>query len=291
MSSNKPSLLQRLESRLRPWAIPNLTSIIIAGQVLLYVARMVFAAQNPGADPFAKIQLIPSQVFSGEIWRLFSFPFIPPKTVILFAAFTWYLFYLFGTALENQWGTVRYNIFLCIGYFANIVATFLAWTQGVDLIASNAFLYGTVFLAFARLFPDFVINVMLVLPIKIKWLALLAWIGYAYGIMTGNWMDRMLIVASVLNYLLFFGREHWHELKQGQRRRSFQTKTNTATHALAHQCLVCGLNSGDSPRTLFRYCSKCVGQCCYCPEHIQEHEHVGNDENEVDDSEIANSNS
>ena len=283
------SFLKRLEARLRRWAIPNVTGIIIAGQVLLYFARMIFAGQNPGVDPLAKIYLIPSKVMGGEIWRLISFPFVPPSAMLLFAFFGWYIFYLFGTFLENQWGTVRYNIFLGIGCLASIAASFIAFAQGTNQVVDNYFLYGTVFLAFARLNPNFVINAFLILPIQIKWLALLMWLGYGYGFLKGDWMARMLIVASVLNYLLFFGREHWRELKQGHRRRSFQAKTKAATKKFDHECLVCGLNSSDSPRTLFRYCSKCSGPCCYCPEHIQNHEHVTAEEDKVDDSALANS--
>ena len=85
----------------------------------------------------------------------------------------------------------------------------------------------------------------------------------------------MLIFASVLNYLLFFGNEHLQEWKQGHRRRTHQATVKAASKKIQHQCLVCELNSENSPRTLFRYCSKCEGQSCYCPEHIQNHEHVG----------------
>ena len=44
---------------------------------------------------------------------------------------------------------------------------------GARSTASNGFLYSSIFLAFARLFPDFIINLFFVLPIRIKWLALL----------------------------------------------------------------------------------------------------------------------
>jgi ribosomal protein L37AE/L43A len=83
-------------------------------------------------------------------------------------------------------------------------------------------------------------------------------------------------LASIANYLAFFGREHFREVKQGQRRRSFQAKIEKTAKAL-HTCRVCGLDSESSPKTAFRYCSKCAGQCCYCPEHIQNHEHVLNE--------------
>lgn len=278
MSSKRSgSFLKRLERRFAPWAIPNLTGIIIAGQVLLYLARMFATADDPAADPLIKIYLLPSLVMQGEVWRLFSFPFIPPATNFLFAAIGWMIFFHFGTALETTWGTVRYNIFLFIGLLANIAAAFIAYSQGIDALVGNAFLYSTVFLAFARLFPNYVMHIYFILPIQIKWLALLMWLGYGYVFIEGDWMGRMLILASVLNYLVFFGREHVREVKRGARRRSYQAKAETATKKVRHECRVCGLNSNDAPKTLFRYCSKCSGQCCYCPDHIQDHEHITED--------------
>ena len=265
------SLLARLESRFGRWAIPNVTVIIIAGQVLLYFLQVTRGGQG---GELAKIHLLPSAVLEGEVWRLVTFLFAPPATRSLFVIFYWILMYLFGSGLEQQWGAFRYNAFLLIGYLASVVAAFVAYGFGVDTNADNGFLYGTVFLAFARLFPDFTINVYFILPIKIKWLALLMWIGYGYGLITSDWMGRLLIVASVLNYLLFFGPEHVREFRHGNRRRAYQATTKAASNAIQHQCQVCGLSSETSPRTLFRYCSKCDGQCCYCPEHIQHHEHV-----------------
>ena len=41
-----------------------------------------------------------------------------------------------------------------------------------------------------------------------------------------------------------------------------------------HVCYVCGKNDRTHPQLDFRYCSKCAGDQCYCPEHIQNHSHV-----------------
>lgn len=262
------SFWKRLESRFARWAIPNLTAVIISGQVLLY---LLVQARGPAA--LAKIDLEPAMVLQGEVWRLVTFAFIPPQTNLLFAFIYWMLFYRFGSTLEVQWGTVRYNVFLLIGLIANIIAVFIAWSSGVVVPATNAFLYSTVFLAFARLYPHFIIQVFFILPVEIKWLALLMWIGLGYGLVIGSWMSRLLIIASVVNYLIFFGREHWRDVYHGHRRRSFQRRA-TQTSGPLHRCRVCGLDSDSSPKTSFRYCSKCAGQCCYCPEHIHNHEHV-----------------
>lgn len=281
------SLLKRLESRLRRWAIPNLTGLIIGGQVVLLVVYFLRAGQGGGGNPFANLYLIPGKVLEGEIWRVVSFVFIPFSTQFLWAIISWMLFYMFGNSLEKQWGVFRYNLFLGIGLVATVAASFAMLAVSPGHIADNSFLYGTVFLAFARLFPDFTINLFFILPIKIKWLALLAWFGYAVELVRGDWMTRLLVIASVTNYLVFFGREHYQDLKSGQRRRSYQAKTREATKSLVHRCLVCGLDSETSPKTSFRYCSKCDGQCCYCPEHIQDHQHVLADDEDPDGSQLA----
>lgn len=269
------SLIHRLERKYGRLAIANITTILIAGQVLLFVAMMMRGNQHGGGNPLSGIYLIPERVVAGEVWRLLTFLFVPPPVSPLFILFAWMLFYLFGTTLEQHWGAFRYNLYLLIGYVANIAAAFLVWALiGQGMVASNSFLYGTVMLAFARINPDFTLNLFFILPIRIKWLALLMWLGYGFTLLTGGWMAKFLVVASVLNYLMFFGQEHLRDLRQGQQRRSFQSKVKSVPKRITHQCRECDLSSESSPKTLFRYCSKCAGQCCYCPEHIADHEHV-----------------
>jgi hypothetical protein len=277
------SLISRLERRFGRFAIPNLTMVIIAGQAALYVASLF-----PQGFAIDRLALNPARVLQGEVWRVVTFLFTPPHMSPIFALFYFSLLQLFGTTLEHHWGTFRFNVFLFIGYVANVAAAFAASAlvgglsrdipggalDLASLSASNGFLYTSIFLAFARLYPDFVLNLMFVLPIRIKWLALVQWIGYGYFFLTGDMMSRMLIAATVFNYLLFFGREHWREFRRRHRRHSFQAKAKKSTAAPRHECRVCGANSIDSPRTLFRYCSKCTGQECYCPDHIRDHEHV-----------------
>ena len=64
-----------------------------------------------------------------------------------------------------------------------------------------------------------------ILPVKIRWLALLTWIWYGYRFLLGDWMVRVMIAASVLNYFLFFGRDIWRAMKHGHRRMRHQART------------------------------------------------------------------
>lgn len=271
------SLLSRLNAKYGRYAVPNLTIALIVGQVLIYVAAQLNLGQD-GANLLDRIQMYPDKVLAGEYWRLITFLFTPPQTNVIFAFFFFYLFYLMGTTLEVTWGAFRYNLFLAIGYVASLAFAFGAYfalgAEMGNMSASSAFLYGTVFLAFARFYPDFTLLLAFVLPVKIKWLAMFQWIVYGATFLFGDWMARAMVAAAVANYLLFFGFDIWRNLKQGHRRMQHQAKALKSTPRLVHTCTTCGITSDTAPQTQFRYCSKCDGECCYCQEHLRDHVHI-----------------
>lgn len=271
------TLLSKLNSRFGRYGVPNVTLLFIFGQVLLFVVAQINPNQN-GVDILDRIGMFPDKVIAGEYWRLVTFMFAPPTTNVIFAFFFWYMFYLMGTTLEVNWGAFRYNVFIAVGYIASVACAFgvyfaLGPAEAV-FPASNVFLYGTIFLAFARLYPDFTMYIFFVLPVKIRWLALLQWIGYAFGFLGGPWMAKAMIFASVFNYLLFFGRDIWLGMKHGHRRMRQQARAIQSPQRLVHTCRICGATSESAPQLKFRYCSKCDGDSCYCTEHLANHEHV-----------------
>jgi len=274
------SFLSRLEDRFGRFAVPNVTEALIAGQVVVYALAYFRPDANPqpgvpqaGEQLLEQLTLVPGAVLSGEVWRLATFVLVPPIANLICAFFFWYLFYLMGTALEATWRAFRYNIYLLIGYVATVTAAFLTPTMP----ATNGFLQASVFLAFAHLFPNFEICLFLVfLPVKVKWLALLTWIGCFLAFVFGDWTTRVLVLASVANFLLFFGWDIVARAKGGHRRMMMQTRaTRLAQPAIrVHRCAVCGITSEADRNLDFRYCSKCAGDLCYCPAHLRNHEHV-----------------
>jgi hypothetical protein len=269
------SLLDKLQRRFGRFAVPHLTIGLIACQAMVFAAAL--ATSKPGAHGLddnrleERLVLIPNQVLAGEVWRLASFVIVPPFGNIVGLLFGWYLFYLMGTALENYWGTFRYNVYLIIGYLATVGVSFLV----PDQTASNAYLMGSVFLAFAFLNPDFELYIMFLVPVKIKWLALLTWIGYAWTMIVGDWMARVLVVASICNFLLFFAGDIVQRIRSGQRRMARQAaQFGVKPPPYFHRCVVCGITDRTHPQMDFRYCSKCNGSHGYCQEHLRNHEHV-----------------
>jgi hypothetical protein len=258
-------LIDRLEKKLGRYAVPNATVFLIAGQSLFYVLFLMGRL-----DPNL-IRLSAGSLLQGEWWRLVTFPFDPPVQNILFAFFAWYLFYLMGSALEEHWGVFRYNLFLLVGYLLTVAVSFLVPAYPM----SNAFLGGSVFLAFAFLFPDFQLLLFFVLPVRIKWLALITWLGYGYLLLVGGWPSRLLVLASIGNFLLFFGRDILVNLKYGRKKVVKKVSRIADGHDKPfHRCTVCGITDKTHPDMEFRYCPQCDGQYGYCRDHIFNHEHV-----------------
>ncbi|HEY6010659.1 MAG TPA: hypothetical protein VIX18_04235, partial [Nitrospirota bacterium] len=256
-------LLNSLEKKFRRYALHNVTLYIILGQVLFFVFQM------SGRYILERVLLIPSLVLAGEWWRLITFLFIPPLTNPVFAFFAWYLFYLMGSALENHWGAFRYNLFLLVGYVVTVGVSFLV----PGAVATNLFIGGSVFLAFAFLYPEFTLYIFFILPVKIKWLALLTWIGYAYQVLMGPWSTRLFVLASIANFLLFFGRDILWRMKSGKRSMTAQARQFSGKKEPFHVCATCGKSDLSHPQMEFRYCPECGG-LGYCMDHIINHEHV-----------------
>ena len=263
------SWLDVIERRFRRFAIPNLTGLLAGIQGALWL--LAVALPGPAqARLFETFVLIPANVWQGEVWRLVTFVFLPPGLGIL-AIFGIYLFWLMGTSLEGQWGTVRYNFYVLISVLATIAAAFLLPSGGP---ATNMFIDSSVLLAFAYLFPNFTLNIYFILPIKIKWLALLAWLGYAFVMIRGDWSARAFVLASVCNFLLFFGRELWGRMRSGKYSMETAISKIATGNKPFHACVVCGLTEHDEPHEDFRICSKCdAGTFEYCSQHLRNHEH------------------
>lgn len=261
------SFLEKIERALGRYAIPNLALYIVIGQTFVLLAVLL------GKLDLRWIMLVPGLVLEGEWWRVITFVFMPPPPGLfgyIFTAFALYIFYLMGSALEGEWGAFRFNLYLIVGVGLTVGMSFLQ----PYAIVSNAFIAGSVFLAFAYLNPNFELMLFFILPVKIKWLALLTWVLYAVSFVTGTWSVRLQILASVGNFLVFFAPDMLRGAKQRQRAHAREAQRREAEEQPRHRCHVCGKTDRSHPQLDFRYCSRCAGDECYCPEHIGNHVHV-----------------
>lgn len=266
-------LFSRFERAFGRFAIPRLALYLIGGQVLFFGFALL------AQFDVRRIMFLPALVMEGEIWRLFTFVLVPPVlgqlslTDAVFLAISWYFFHMISLALENYWGVFRFNLFFLLGWLLTVSVAFLTPNQ----VTGYAFFAVSVFLAFAFLNPDFELYLFFILPVKIKWFALVMWLGFAYVFATGGWQARLGVLAATGNFLVFFagdivqriktGRRH---MKQQVRRAAFQQTEDEPRH----RCHVCGKTDLTDRLMDFRYCSKCANDECYCADHIVNHEHT-----------------
>jgi membrane associated rhomboid family serine protease len=162
--------LDKVERRFGFLGIPGLIRIVIFFTALVCV--LVYF--NRGFEFF--LTLDPALILRGQVWRLVTYIFLPqtfsPLWVVLALWFLWFI----GEGLERAWGAFRLTLYFFMGMIGTTIAAFFFGSN-----FSNGMLITSLFFAFARFYPDEVIYILFILPVKIKWLA---WI-YAAFLMAG----------------------------------------------------------------------------------------------------------
>jgi membrane associated rhomboid family serine protease len=261
-------LLARLERTfIGRLAIERLVTFIVGGTAITYVLCLV-------RPEFARHLLLVPQLVPSQPWRLVTFLFLPPlDTWMPFVLFALYFTWLVGSSLEQEWGALKFNVYYLLGAIGTAAA---AWITGT--VQTNTYLNLSLFLAFATIFPDYEIRVFFVLPVKVKWLGLLAaaYLGY-HAIIDGT-STRVGIGVAFANYLLFFA-GHLMELLRGRRmlvrqaaRRAEQRPRATEREVDARVCAICGAKQEDGADIRVCSCEKCGGvPRQLCLEHARNH--------------------
>lgn len=256
--------IDKLERKFGRYAIRGLMTYITA------LTAVVFLIQKTMPDYIFKIMLIPEYVLKGEVWRLITYIFIPEETSYIFIIFALYFFYMIGTSLENEWGSFRFNVYYLLGMIGTTIAAFITGS------ATAVYINLSLFLAFAYLYPNFEILLFFIIPIKIKYLGWINWIFIGISILFFPLPYKLASIASVLNFIVFFGKDMVARIKISRKsyynRKKF--KTELPRKSTIHRCAVCGITEKDDPDMEFRYCVECDGDYEYCMKHLKNHKHV-----------------
>ena len=231
-------------------------------------AMKSLALANPDYPAF--LALDPEAVRRGEVWRLLTYVLMPPAGMeVLTSAIALYFLWRVGEGLEAAWGAFRLTVYYVLGAAATALVAFgLLGTP-----ATPFYLDCSVFLAFATVFPDSVILLFFVIPVRMKWLG---W--FLAGVLGVRSLGeplagKLALVTAFSNYLLFFGH------------RFFLAAAPAAAAAIApvvaavptrpfHRCTTCGKSERDDQELEFRICAcaRCGEGREFCLEHLRAHE-------------------
>ena len=265
------------------FGISNLMLYIVIGQVAVFILDLFFRGMLSSYWlPFSR-----DLILHGQVWRLVTFIFLPSDSGNpFFLLLGCYFYYWIGTMLEREWGTARFTLF----YLSGVVLSVLS---GMILgIADIYYINLSIFLVIATLYGEMQVLLFFVIPIKMKWMALidvaLILVAVIQNLMYGSWVGALLPLASFVNYFIFTW-PFWGAKLGVLRRRADPKVVNfkrvqkqaqnraTAPGGYRHKCAVCGITDADDPNMEFRYCSKCDGYYCYCMNHINNHVHIHHD--------------
>lgn len=284
--------LNKLERMLGRFAIHNVMKYI-AGLFILGIVLGVV----PNYSVYQLLALDFNLIRQGQIWRLITF--IIPITGIQDLFWTIigaYFYYFIGNELERVWGAFRLNLYLLTGILFNLLSSFILYQAiGITISPNIEVICGTLFFAFAAIYPNVEFRIYFLIPIKAKYLAMIRGALYLYNIilfiMVRQYFLIIPIVVSFANFFIFFfatrnyRRISPNEIKrkakfkrQMQEGKSYGTvvQFNGRNVVARHKCAVCGRTELDDEQLEFRFCSKCEGNYEYCMDHLFTHEHVKN---------------
>ena len=281
--------IDKLERKFGRFGIPNLTIYMIVCYVIGYALMIV----NPGILNWLSLE--PAYILRGQVWRLVTWVLYPPSTsgVLWFAIAVLFFYYPIGTSLERTIGTFKYTLYILSGVIFTILGAFILYfLLGGNVLVGNVFstyyISLSTFLAYAMCYPDMSVLLMFIIPVKMKWMAVFYVVIVAYEmiqyIMAGAWYLVIPIVASLLNFIIFyFGTKDFsrYNPKEIHRRNEFrramepQGRMKSGSGSVTkHKCAICGRTELDDPNLEFRFCSRCNGNYEYCQDHLFTHTHV-----------------
>ena len=236
--------LDKLERRLGFLAVPGLMRIVVG------LTALVFMLVRLNPDFRFVLDLDPARVLHGEVWRLVTYIFLPQTASFLWIIlFLWFLWFI-GDGLEQAWGAFRLTLYFFVGVIGTTAAAFFFGAR-----FSNSMLFASLFFAFARFYPDQVIYILFILPVKIKWLA---WVFAAFllvGFVLGSNSYRAALIAAFANYFIFFGPEMIHQARhrgEVSARRKRHARSSRSEAEPLHKCAVCGATELTDPNLEFR---------------------------------------
>lgn len=276
----------------RTKGIPNLMFYITIGSAIVYLMSMFGSTALYDLLCFDR-----TLILKGQVWRLLTYAFTYNAGNLLMTAIGLLCYFSLGRAMENAWGTLKFNLF----YFCGILLmdiyciAFGGW-------ADVSYLNMSLFLGYATLYPESRFLLLFFIPVKAWIFAVLDLALTAYNVIMLTYMGmfpyNLFPLVALANYFLFFGKDVANVIPVSWRanfRRLFRKKpkenkttgsipfytagsyeaaTASAKAPYTHRCTVCGRTDVSDPQLEFRYCSRCNGYYCYCEDHINNHTHV-----------------
>ena len=283
---------ERFCFRNRNKGISNLMLYISVGTAIVYL--MTIMTRN--TTLYNVLCFNRELILQGQIWRLITYPLTSYHPNPMLQLISLVCYYSLGKAMENQWGTFKFNLFYLTGVvMMDIYGLIFGCTADVY------YLNMSLFLSYATMYPQASFLLFFIIPVKAWIFALVDLAIVLSGLFFNTFPYNLFPVIALANYFLFFGRDvvnvfpmTWRVnarrlVRKGKSKTSapqqpkvipfpsagsYEASVAKPKAPYTHRCTICGKTDISDPDLEFRYCSRCKGYHCYCQEHISKHTHV-----------------
>lgn len=255
MNTMGESKFWRFLERHAPWLG---TPGVLKAVVLLNALTFMLLTLDPSYA--GVLALIPEKIMQGEVWRLVTYIFIPETQSAFWIIFALLFLWFLSSALEETWGPLRLNVFYLVGMIGCTAAAF--FFGGTP---SNTFLNLSLFFAFATVAPNYEIFLFFILRVKMKYIAYVMAGVLLLQVLASPLAAKMAMVASLANYLVFFGPGFIRDLRSQRQSAARLGKFREEAAESLHSCAACGRTEVSHPELDFRVTASGTE---YCQEHL-----------------------
>jgi membrane associated rhomboid family serine protease len=173
--------------------------------------------------------LVPAALFQGRIWQIFTYMFLHGGLGHLF--FNMLALFMFGSVLEREWGSREFlKYYLLTGVAGGLSYALFNYGSFVPTVGASGAIYGLL-VAYAVLFPNNVIYVWFVIPLKAKWFAIIfGVIEFLASFSSGSQVAHLAHLGGMaVGYIYlkrhrfvrntFGGMREWKERREEEQRR------------------------------------------------------------------------
>ncbi len=260
------TFFDKLERRIGWISFPGFLRFYALFHVLVFVLRFI----RP--DISMLLEFDRAKILSGEVWRLATFFFAgsgvgtPSLVSIIFLACAVNFIFMVSDGLEGAWGIFKASLFYYTGIGLVLLANFI---YPFNVSVSGFALYASAFFAFATLFPKVEILFMMIIPVQVRFLAIIQLLALLLIVMDD---PRLLpfVGLAFANYLIWTGipavRGTARVMESVQRKKRFNAAKGPAGEAF-HTCAACDRTDVSDPGIEFR-----VGGDGreYCADHLRD---------------------
>lgn len=202
--------------------VTRTVKLLIIINVAVFALQMILRALG-GYSLVAYFGLIPAAVTNDlRVWQFVTYMFLHGGIFHIF--FNMLTLFMFGNDLERYWGTPRFlNYYFLTGIGAGVCSWLVAMNSRSVIIGASGAIYGLL-LAYGMLYPNRIVYLNFLLPVKVKWLVLIMGVMAFLSSITGDepGVAHIAHLGGMLVGFLFLKSKDWlgqYQVHHEQRRR------------------------------------------------------------------------